>query len=68
MAKSWHPIIDYSKCIGCLTCYNFCPHKVYEVGPDGKPIVAHPENCVELCRGCQKICPAEAIAYFGEKK
>jgi NAD-dependent dihydropyrimidine dehydrogenase PreA subunit len=68
MAKSWYPIIDYSKCTSCLTCYSFCPHKVFEVGPDGKPIVARPENCVELCRGCQKICPAEAITYLGEKK
>jgi len=66
MTKNWYPIIDYDKCIGCLTCFNFCPNGVYIVGEDGKPKVANPDNCVELCRGCQKICPAGAIRYYGE--
>jgi NAD-dependent dihydropyrimidine dehydrogenase PreA subunit len=68
MAKNWYPIIDYSKCTGCLTCYNFCPHEVYDIGSDGKPIVVNPENCVEMCRGCQKICPSSAIIYNGEQR
>lgn len=66
MAKNWYPIIDYEKCTGCLTCYNFCPHGVYSVGEDGKPKVANQDNCVEFCRGCQKICSADAIRYYGE--
>jgi len=66
LAKNWYPIIDYDLCTGCLTCLNFCPHGVYKPGEDGKPRVAHPENCVELCRGCQKVCPSGAIRYFGE--
>ena len=67
MAKNWHPIIDYDKCNGCLTCYSFCPHGVFETKSDGKPLVARPENYVELCRGCQKVCPTGAISYFGDK-
>ncbi|QOR94771.1 ferredoxin family protein [Thermosphaera chiliense] len=66
MAKNWYPVIDYEKCSGCLTCFNFCPHDVYEVRGDGEPLVANPSNCVELCRGCQKICPNEAISYRGD--
>lgn len=66
MAKNWYPIIDEEKCTGCLTCVNFCPHEVYEVSDTGKPKVVNPENCVEFCRGCQRICPAGAISYFGE--
>lgn len=69
MAKNWYPIIDYEKCIECLTCANFCPpHGVYEVPSNpGKPRVANPpENCVEFCRGCQRICPAGAISYSGD--
>ncbi len=63
MAKNWYPIIDYNRCSGCLSCVNFCPHEVFEV-KDGKPVVAHPENCVEFCRGCQKgACDYEAISY-----
>nr|WP_276813876.1 4Fe-4S binding protein [Desulfurococcus amylolyticus] len=37
MAKNRYPIIDYEKCTGCLTCYNFCPHKVYSIGVSEKP-------------------------------
>ena len=66
MTKTWYPIIDYEKCVGCLNCVNFCPHDVYTV-KDGKPYVAHPENCVEFCRGCQKgACEHNAIRYSGE--
>jgi NAD-dependent dihydropyrimidine dehydrogenase PreA subunit len=66
LAKDWYPIIDYEKCANCLTCTQFCLHGVYEVH-DGKPVVAHPENCVEFCRGCQKgACGFGAIRYFGD--
>ncbi|WP_461864077.1 4Fe-4S dicluster domain-containing protein [Thermococcus sp.] len=67
MAKNWYPIIDHEKCTGCLTCANFCPHGVYDVPSNpGKPTVANPENCVEFCRGCQRICPTGAIRYSGD--
>ncbi|HOL21657.1 MAG TPA: ferredoxin family protein [bacterium] len=68
MAKNWYPIIDYSKCTGCLSCVKFCPHDVYKV-KDEKPVVAAPENCVEFCRGCQKgACQYDAITYYGDKE
>lgn len=65
MAENWYPIIDEEKCIGCFTCVNFCPHGVYTEA-DGKTEVVKPEDCVEFCRGCQKVCDQEAITYFGE--
>ena len=68
MAKNWYPIIDYEKCIGCMECYKFCPNGVFEIGSDGKPKVAHPEKCVEFCKGCGKICEQKAITFFGDKK
>ncbi len=64
VAKTWYPVIDYDKCVGCLSCVEFCPHEVYEE-KDGKPVVINPDNCVEFCRGCQKICDAGAIDYAG---
>ncbi|MBP1911672.1 ATP-binding protein [Thermococcus stetteri] len=65
MAENWYPIIDYDKCTGCLTCANFCPHGVYDIS-GGKPKVVKPKECVEFCRGCQRICPTGAISYFGD--
>jgi NAD-dependent dihydropyrimidine dehydrogenase PreA subunit len=66
VASNWYPIIDYEKCANCLACTQFCLHGTFEV-LDGKPVVAHPENCVDLCRGCQKgVCGFDAIRYFGD--
>jgi len=63
MSKTWSPIIDYEKCTGCLACVEFCPHSVL-IEEDGKPKVAYPQECVELCRGCQKgACEFDAISF-----
>jgi len=67
MAKTWYPIIDRDKCQECNACVDFCTHGVYEQGANGEPVVANPDNCVEFCRGCSKICPAEAIHYYGDE-
>ena len=64
MALTWYPVIDPEKCIGCMTCVNFCQHGVYSEN-GSRPVVVNPANCVEFCRGCSKICPAEAIHYEG---
>ena len=58
----WYPRIDYSKCTSCLTCVNFCPHKVYDV-ENNKPKISRPFECVVGCMSCAKICPAEAITF-----
>ncbi|NCO28083.1 MAG: 4Fe-4S ferredoxin [Caldiserica bacterium CG02_land_8_20_14_3_00_36_38] len=65
MYKRWYPVIDYEKCIGCLSCVEFCPHEVF-VEKDGKPSVINPDNCVEFCRGCQRgACSSGAISFAG---
>jgi NAD-dependent dihydropyrimidine dehydrogenase PreA subunit len=66
MAKNWYPIVDEELCIECGSCVEFCTHGVYVMGDNGKPEVVEPDNCVEFCQGCAKICPAEAISYFGD--
>jgi len=64
----WYPIIDYEKCVGCLSCAEFCPHDVFTV-ENNLPIVTYPEKCVEFCRGCQKgACDYDAISFPGDKK
>lgn len=68
MTKDWYPIIDYEKCTGCLECVRFCPHGVLEE-QDGKPLVVNPDECVDLCRSCQKgICEEGAIRYNRDKE
>jgi len=67
MSKDWYPVIDYSKCEACMTCVKFRPHAVY-AEKEGKPIVVNPENCVDMCRGCAKICPEKAITHYSGAK
>ncbi len=67
MSKSWYPIIDYNKCIGCMACNDMCRHGVYK--PDdttGKPNVVYSTGCVQGCHGCERQCPVQAIRYFGD--
>jgi NAD-dependent dihydropyrimidine dehydrogenase PreA subunit len=67
MAQNWYPIIDIDLCINCNTCVEFCAPEVFQAG-DEYPLVINPLNCVEFCRGCAKICPEEAITYFGDNE
>jgi NAD-dependent dihydropyrimidine dehydrogenase PreA subunit len=58
----WFPTIDYNKCEGCMLCVKKCCKGVYEE-KEGKPIVAHPNNCVVGCAGCDKFCPQRAVEH-----
>lgn len=66
MAKHWYPVIDILACTECGACVNFCRHGVYDKGKSPVPVVVHPDGCVDRCRGCQRNCPAGAIAYAGD--
>lgn len=67
MSKSWYPVIDYQKCVGCMACYHMCRHGVYKTeGPEGKPNVSYPTGCVHGCHGCERQCPKGAIHYAGD--
>ena len=63
---NWYPIINTVLCANCGECVNFCKHGVF-AADTLHPVVVHPEECVEFCRGCAKICPNDAITYFGDK-
>lgn len=53
-------------CKACGICLGLCPAKVFEMGTDGKPIVAHPELCT-LCGMCENHCPDFAIGWTHPK-
>jgi NAD-dependent dihydropyrimidine dehydrogenase PreA subunit len=78
----WFPTINKDKCIGCLTCVNFCKNDVYIVeeisNPNmasnsqwdkltKRPKVINPFNCVVGCSACAQLCPTKAID-FPERK
>jgi NAD-dependent dihydropyrimidine dehydrogenase PreA subunit len=64
MPKTWHPIVDYSKCTNCGYCIDLCGHNVYEKSESPVPIVKFPEKCLEGCKYCAVMCPEKAIKYL----
>jgi len=65
MAEKWYPVINYENCIECGACIEKCKHGVYEANIV-KPKVVNPDGCIDGCRGCQRLCPVEAIDYAGD--
>jgi NAD-dependent dihydropyrimidine dehydrogenase PreA subunit len=62
----WGPKIDYDKCITCGKCVDYCHMSVFEIEEkEGKKrsVVKNPNSCVVFCRGCEDICPADAITH-----
>ena len=66
MSKTWYPVIDYDKCIGCLVCHDMCRHGVYKLNEENKPKAVYPVGCVHGCHGCERQCPVGALHYFGD--
>ncbi|WKY43768.1 4Fe-4S binding protein [Eubacteriaceae bacterium ES2] len=65
MAKGWYPVINEENCVECGSCVGKCTHGVYDKSSQ-KPIVIYTDGCVDGCHGCQNLCPADAIEYFGD--
>ncbi|MCW4043956.1 MAG: ferredoxin family protein [Candidatus Bathyarchaeota archaeon] len=72
----WYPTIDYSKCVGCGACVDYCTAGGFGVyvfeERDGKklPVVKNPYNCIVFCRGCEdkEVCPVGAITHPSEEE
>ena len=66
----WDPKIDYHKCITCGKCVDFCRVGAYKFEEkDGKKrTVVYPNTCIVLCRGCEDICPVDAITHPQKRK
>jgi NAD-dependent dihydropyrimidine dehydrogenase PreA subunit len=60
----WYPSIDYNKCSSCGKCVDYCKLGVYIFDKkSNRPTIVNPFNCVVLCKGCQDICPSNAISH-----
>jgi len=59
----WYPVVDYSRCGGCLECLDFCHFGVFAAGEGGRPVVEHPDACRPGCPACSRICPQGAIMF-----
>jgi NAD-dependent dihydropyrimidine dehydrogenase PreA subunit len=67
----WYPTISYEKCTSCGKCVEYCTLGVFGFeDKDGKQksVVKKLNNCVVLCTGCDKICPAGAIKHQSKEK
>ncbi len=62
--RSCVPIIDQNKCIGCYTCWIYCPDNSIVFKDDKIP-----EIKMSHCKGCgicAKVCPKKAITMEEE--
>jgi len=65
---SLHPIIDYSKCLGCATCVTACPEGEILGIVNDKAFLVKPGKCIGH-GACKAACPADAITLvFGTTK
>jgi ferredoxin len=66
----WDPKIDYSKCITCGKCVDFCHMNAFKFEEKNckKRIAVNPNSCVVFCRGCEDICPSGAISHPSEEE
>ncbi len=59
----WFPVIDYSLCIHCRQCMEFCLFDVFRLTEEKKVEVRNPANCKTNCPACARICPKGALMF-----
>lgn len=51
------------RCNGCGVCEEICPTNVFDIGPNGIPVIARQAEC-HTCYLCEAQCPTDAL-YVG---
>jgi NAD-dependent dihydropyrimidine dehydrogenase PreA subunit len=65
----WFPTINYDACLSDLECLNFCPADVFDWDPTtGRPVVAHPFDCIPGCSVCAENCKGKGISLPGKEE
>ena len=61
LTKKKLPVYTLKRCKQCGICSHFCPKDAIEMGSDGYPFLARPEDCTS-CGLCEEMCPDWAIS------
>ena len=66
----WNPKIDYEKCITCRKCVEYCHVGAFSIEEkdEQKRTIVNPNKCIVFCRGCEEVCPAQAITHPSEEE
>lgn len=63
--RTYKPVIDTAKCIGCWTCWKFCPDAAIRIDREAeKPAIDY-----DYCKGCgvcANECPVTCIQMIKE--
>ncbi len=67
--RTFRPVVDHSKCVGCGKCERFCPEGCIKiVEKDGKRVSVIDYNYCKGCLICMNECPLKAISKEVEHK
>jgi pyruvate ferredoxin oxidoreductase delta subunit len=61
--RTFRPIVDFNKCVGCGVCATYCPEASIEI-VDRRAIINY-----DYCKGCgvcANECPLKAISMVSE--
>lgn len=53
-------LVSPSRCTACNICVHVCPTNVFDIAPDGPPLIARQEDC-QTCFMCEAYCPEDAL-------
>ena len=62
--KSFRPVLNKDKCIGCMLCWKFCPEACVKPG-------TQPQINLDYCKGCGicvQVCPKKDVLWMEEEK
>jgi hypothetical protein len=62
VSPRWYPVLDYSRCVACGKCRDFCLFGVYSLA-DEQVVVSGPDQCKDGCPACARLCPEGAILF-----
>ncbi|MFI0421802.1 4Fe-4S ferredoxin [Spongiactinospora gelatinilytica] len=53
-------VVSRERCVTCDICVKVCPMDVFDLGPDGVPVIARQDDC-QTCFMCEAHCPVDAL-------